>query len=74
MEFSQKLRALRRARKPRLTQEAAARALGWTQRKISRLETGDTEPSLADLRALCRYYGVSADWLIGLGEEDGKIS
>jgi len=70
MEFAQKLRALRRNRRPRLTQEAAARALGWTQRKISRLETGDAEPSLGDLRALCRYYGVSADWLLGLDQEE----
>ena len=66
MEFCDKLRSLRKGRRPRLTQEELAEKLNMTQRKISRMETGETEPSLEDIRMICRYFNVSADWLLGL--------
>jgi len=66
MEFCDKLRSLRKGRRPRLTQEELAEKLNMTQRKISRMETGETEPSLEDIRTICRYFNVSADWLLGL--------
>ncbi len=68
MTFCKKLRFLRKNHRPRLTQQQLAAELGLTQRKISRMETGEAEPSLDDLRQLCRYYGVSADWLLDLEE------
>ena len=66
MEFCDKLRSLRKNRRPRLTQEELAEKLNITQRKISRMETGETEPSLEDIRTICRYFNVSADWLLDL--------
>jgi len=66
MEFCDKLRSLRKNRRPRLTQEQLANELNMTQRKISRMETGETEPSLEDIRTICRYFNVSADWMLGL--------
>ena len=66
MEFCDKLRSLRKSRRPRLTQEELAEKLNMTQRKISRMETGETEPSLEDIRTICRYFNVSADWLLDL--------
>ena len=36
------------------------------QRKVSFMETGTTEPSLKDIKALCKYFNVSADYLLGL--------
>ena len=66
MEFCDKLRSLRKNRRPRLTQEELAEKLNMTQRKISRMETGETEPSLEDIRTICRYFNVSADWLLDL--------
>ena len=36
-----------------------------TQRKVSYLERGEYEPSLEDLRALCLFFRVSADYLLG---------
>ena len=66
MEFCDKLRSLRKGRRPRLSQEELAEKLNMTQRKISRMETGETEPSLEDIRTICRYFNVSADWLLGL--------
>ena len=36
-----------------------------TQRKVSYLENDRYEPSLEDLKALCTFFGVSADYLLG---------
>lgn len=66
MAFCEKLKLLRLAKLPPLTQTDLANAIGVTQRKISFMETGVTEPSLKDLSALCRYFNVSADYLLEL--------
>ncbi len=66
MEFKDRLKYLRCAKIPTITQKDLANALGVTQRKVSFMETGTTEPSLKDIRALCKYFNVSADYLLGL--------
>ncbi|MCR4594549.1 MAG: helix-turn-helix domain-containing protein [Clostridiales bacterium] len=66
MEFNERLKELRNAKIPIITQKDLANALGITQRKVSFMETGTTEPSLSDLMALCKYFNVSADYLLGL--------
>lgn len=66
MEFNEKMKLLRHEKIPNITQSDLANALGMTQRKISFLETGTTEPSLKDITALCKYFNVSADYLLGL--------
>ena len=66
MSFGKNLKNLRCAKLPPLTQTDLANAIGVTQRKISFLETGASEPSLRDITALCRYFNVSAAYLLGL--------
>lgn len=66
MQFSERLKKLRCAKIPTITQKDLANALGITQRKVSFMETGTTEPSLSDITALCKFFGVSADYLLGL--------
>ena len=66
MSFGQNLKNLRCAKLPPLTQTDLANAIGVTQRKIFFLETGASEPSLRDIVAICRYFSVSADYLLGL--------
>ena len=66
MSFGQNLKNLRCAKLPPLTQTDLANAIGVAQRKISFLETGASEPSLRDIVAICRYFSVSADYLLGL--------
>lgn len=66
MKFHEIIRALREDTEPPLSQEKLAIYMNTNQRKISRLETGSAEPSLDDLRLLCEFYGVSADYLLGL--------
>lgn len=69
MKFCEIIRALRDDTEPHITQSELAKALNSTQRKISYLETGAAEPSLEDIRLLCKFYGVSADYLLGLPDD-----
>ncbi|MGW2072497.1 helix-turn-helix domain-containing protein [Streptomyces sp. NPDC001953] len=57
------LRALRR--RASLTLEAAARAAGLSPAHLSRLETGQRQPSLPTLLALARIYGTTVSELLG---------
>ena len=63
LTFGEKIRLLREEKE--LNQTELGDAVGMTQRKISYLECGRYEPSFDDLRALCRYFQVSADYLLG---------
>ena len=49
-----------------LNQTQFALAVNMTQRKISYIECGKYEPSLNDIIAFCKYFGVTADYLLGL--------
>ncbi|WP_330460873.1 XRE family transcriptional regulator [Streptomyces sp. NBC_00820] len=57
------LRALRR--RAGLTLEAAARSAGLSPAHLSRLETGQRQPSLPMLLALARIYGTTVSELLG---------
>ncbi|MER6628670.1 XRE family transcriptional regulator [Streptomyces sp. NPDC000987] len=57
------LRALRR--RASLTLEAAARAAGLSPAHLSRLETGQRQPSLPVLLGLARIYGTTVSELLG---------
>jgi len=64
--FSKRLTELREFSNPHLRQEDVGKATGMSQRKISRLETGDVQPTPDEIVRLCRFYDVSADYLLGL--------
>lgn len=49
-----------------LTQGNLGKALNMTQRKISYLENNKYEPSIDDIIAICTYFKISADYLLGL--------
>ncbi|MEU0943420.1 XRE family transcriptional regulator [Streptomyces canus] len=67
------LRALRR--RASLTLEAAAGAAGLSPAHLSRLETGQRQPSLPMLLALARIYGTTVSELLGetAAERDAVI-
>lgn len=52
-----------------LNQAKAAEAIGIDQRQWSRYENGTNELPIRYLKAICKEYKVSADWLLGLKEE-----
>ncbi len=49
-----------------LTQGKLAQKLQMTQRKISYIECGKYEPSIDDIKAFCKFFNVSADFLLGI--------
>lgn len=64
--FGEKIRELRSEKG--FTQKQAAEALSVTVPTLSHWECNYQEPSFKDLLNLCRFYEVSADYLIGLSE------
>ena len=48
-----------------MNQTELGKMVNMTQRKISYIECGKYEPSIEDIKALCRYFHVSADYLLG---------
>ena len=51
------------------TQTDIARLLNKSQQGYSHIENGRAELKIEDLKLLCEYYGVSADYIIGLTNE-----
>ena len=51
------------------TQQEIADVLGTSQTMYARYERGANELPIHHLITLCRYYGVSADYILGLDEE-----
>ena len=49
-----------------LSQSDIARILGTTQQVYSRYEKGENEMPIRHVITLCRFYNVSADYLLGL--------
>jgi len=64
--FSETISALRREKG--LSQRAAAADLNISQALLSHYENGAREPGLEFVCRVCRYYGVSADYLLGLSD------
>lgn len=66
LSFGEKLRLLRE--ETELNQTELGKAVNMTQRKVSYLELGKYEPSMDDMRALCIFFQVSADYFLGFKE------
>ena len=64
LSFGEKVRNLREDAD--LNQSQLGKALNMTQRKISYIECGKYEPSIDDIIAICKFFNVSADYLLGL--------
>lgn len=63
LTFGETIRLLREERE--LNQTELGKAVNMAQRKISYMELGRYEPGLDDHRELCRFFNVSADYLLG---------
>ena len=67
MDYIKRMRDLREDRDK--TKQEIARVLGTSQTMYARYERGANELPIRHLVTLCRYYGVSADYLLGLKDE-----
>ena len=64
LSLGEKIKNLREDKN--LTQAALGKALNMTQRKISYIERNQYEPGIQDIVEICRFFSVSADYLLGL--------
>ena len=70
--FAKRLSELREFSNPHLRQEDVGKATGMSQRKISRLEKGDVQPTPSEIVKLCKFYNVSADYILGITDKYTK--
>ena len=61
-------------RENKLTQEQFAEILDVDPRHLSRWMNGVSLPNITSLLRICRCTGLSADYLIGRGEDYGEDS
>ena len=59
---------------PKANASTVARRLGVSASGLSRYRSGKREPSLHVFREMCLAFGVSADWLLGIENQDGDRS
>ena len=63
LTLGEKIRLLREEKE--LNQTELGKAVNMTQRKVSYIENDKYEPSVEDIKAFCRFFNVSADYLLG---------
>ena len=64
--YAQRLRDLRTDHD--MSQAQIAEILRSTKNQVGKYERGEQEMPIKHLIALCNYYGVSADYILGLPE------
>ena len=65
--YRERLRNLREDRD--LTQAELGKLLNKSQQGYNHIEAGRAELKIDDLIKLCRYYNLSADYIIGLTDQ-----
>ena len=68
MDYRTRLRNVREDRD--YTQAEIGRVLQKTQQGYNHIEAGRAELKIDDLIALCKFYDLSADYLIGLTDRE----
>jgi len=64
-------RRLKQARKKaNMSQEEIAEILNISRSNISKYENEELEPNIQILKAFCKIYGTSADYIIGLTNKE----
>ena len=66
MKFQERLKELRLIKG--ISQKELGQIIGATYSAVSYWETGINEPKLSYIIALCNYFEVSADYLLGLSD------
>lgn len=71
MDYRERLRNMREDRD--LSQAEIGTLLNKSQQGYSHIENGRAELKIEDLAVLCKFYNVSADYLIGLCDKPRKL-
>lgn len=72
IEFGKRLQRIRKV--SGLSQEMLAKAMNTRITSVSHWEQGISGPNLDQLASLARYFHVSTDYLLGLGDEDYDLN
>lgn len=64
MNYRARIRSIREDRD--ITQAEIGQLLQKSQQGYNHIETGRAELKIEDLAILCKYYNISADYIIGL--------
>lgn len=67
MNYRERMRALREDRD--LKQREVAAVINKSQQGYSHIEDGRAELKIDDMIKLCKFYGVSADYFVGLADK-----
>ena len=67
-DFAKKLKDIREGKG--LSQSEVSKALGMTRNAFTNYEAGIREPSLDTLKLICQVLDVSADYLLGLTDNE----
>ena len=68
MDYRTRLKAIREDRD--FTQAQIGKILQKSQQGYTHIEAGRAELKIDDLVRLCRFYNVSADYIVGLSDEE----
>ena len=68
MTIPERLKALREE-KTKLNQTEFGKKINKSQRAISRLETGEAHLQDEDIISYCKYFNVSANYILGLSKD-----
>ena len=62
--YQQRIRGLREDKD--MTQAEVAQILGITKNQVGKYERGEQDMNIRHIITLCKYYHVSADYILGL--------
>lgn len=71
MDYRKRLREVREDRD--LSQSDVAKVLQKSQQGYSHIENGRAELKIDDLITLCRFYDLSADYMVGLTDRPNRL-
>ena len=71
MDYRIRMRNIREDRD--LTQAQVGKLLNKSQQGYNHIEAGRAELKIEDLAILCKYYNVSADYMIGLTDDPKPV-
>ena len=71
MNYRTRIRNVREDRD--LTQAQIGKILNKSQQGYNHIEAGRAELKIEDLAKLCEFYNLSADYLIGITDEEKKL-
>ena len=71
MDYRERLRQLREDRD--LTQAEIGKIIQKSQQGYNHIETGRAGLKIEDLVSLCRFYNLSADYVIGLTNQPSPL-